>query len=188
MEFVLKFVIVAFLLAFCCLFLFSLVIFAVHHKTGGAMFVPTPKVMVAKIMGAVDFAAFRDIRELGAGDGRFFTALEKKYHRPVTGYEVNPIAYAVCLLKIGVFRLRSRVRYQSFWDVDLGEADCTFCYLFPDIMPRLGEKLRKELKPGALVISANFPFPGWRPEAVLKCENTIFNDPIYLYRVGSQAG
>lgn len=188
MELILGSAIVIFLLLFLALFLFSLVIFAVHHKTGGAMFVPTARVMVAHIMNSVDFSRFNDIRELGSGDGRFMTALEKRYKRPVTGYEVNPIAYALCRLKIGLFGLKSRVLYQSFWDVDLTEADCTFCYLFPDIMPRLGEKLGKELRPGTLVISANFPFPGWKPEAVIKCENTIFNDPIYLYRIGEQKG
>jgi hypothetical protein len=184
MELILEAAIVILLILFLGLFLFSLVIFAVHHKTGGAMFVPTPKVMVSHIMASVDFSAFRDIRELGSGDGRFMAALEKRYRRPVTGYEVNPIAIALCWLKIGLFGLKSRVLYKSFWDVNLGEADCTFCYLFPDIMPRLGEKLARELKPGSLVISANFPFPGWKPETVLKCENTIFNDPIYLYRIG----
>jgi hypothetical protein len=188
MEFVLQSALAIFLIIFLGLFFFSLVIFAVHHKTGGAMFVPTPKIMVKKIMDSVDFSSFGDIRELGSGDGRFMTALEKRFKKPVTGYEVNPIAYAVCRLKIGLFGLRSRVRYQSFWDVDLGDADCTFCYLFPDIMPRLGEKLARELKPGTLVISANFPFPGWKPEGVLTCENTIFNDPIYLYRIGPRSG
>jgi hypothetical protein len=188
MELVLTSALVVFLLLFCCLFLFSLVIFAVHHRTGGAMFVPTPKVMVAKIMDSVDFSQFADIRELGSGDGRFMTALEKRYGRPVTGYEVNPIAYAICRLKILLFRLRSRVFYRSFWDVDLGEVDCTFCYLFPDIMPRIGEKLGRELKEGSLAISANFPIPGWKPEAVLRCEGTIFNDPIYLYRIGPHKG
>lgn len=188
MELILESVLVIFLILFFALFLFSLVIFAVHHKTGGAMFVPTATVMVSHIMDSIDFSPFKDIRELGSGDGRFMTALEKRYKRPVTGYEVNPLAYAVCRLKIMIFGLKSRVFYRSFWDVDLGDADCTFCYLFPDIMPRLGEKLEKELKPGALVISANFPFPGWKPEAVLKCENTIFNDPIYLYRIGEKKG
>jgi hypothetical protein len=183
MAFILESAIIVFLVLFLALFIFSLVIFAVHHKTGGAMFVPTPKVMVGHLIDSVDFSAFKDIHELGSGDGRFMTALEKRYGRPVTGYEVNPIAWAVCRIKIMAFGLKSRVFYRSFWDVDLSEADCTFCYLFPDIMPRLGEKLSEELKPGALVISANFPFPGWKPESVLKCENTIFNDPIYLYRI-----
>lgn len=186
MEIILKSVIIVSLIIFLALFLFSIVIFAVHHKTGGAMFVPTPKVMVKMIMANIDFSRFQDIRELGSGDGRFMVALEKRYSRKVTGYEVNPIAYVVCRLKILFFGLDSSITYKSFWDTDLSAADCIFCYLFPDIMPRLGEKLSQELKEGAQVISANFVIPGWKPEAVLKSDHRIFNDPVYLYRIGSQ--
>jgi len=149
------------------------------------MFVPTPKVMVKMIIDSVDFSRFEDIRELGSGDGRFMAAVEKRYGRKVRGYEVNPIAYLVCRCRIALFRLGSTVAYRSFWEADLQGADCTFCYLFPDIMPRLGAKLGRELKEGALVISANFPVPGWRPAEVLRCSHAIFNDPVYLYRIGS---
>lgn len=188
MEIILSTIIIVSLITFLALFLFSIVIFAVHRKTGGAMFVPTPKVMVRMLADSVDFSRFEDIRELGSGDGRFMAAVEKRYGKKVRGYEVNPIAYLICRCRIVLFRLRSRVAYRSFWDVDLKGTDCTFCYLFPDIMPRLGEKLDHELEEGALVISANFPVPGWRPVEVLRCENTIFNDPVYLYRIGSHLG
>lgn len=152
------------------------------------MFVPTPKVMVEMIMDSIDFSRFEDIRELGSGDGRFMTAVEKRYSREVRGYEINPIAYGICRLKIALFRLGSAVAYQSFWNVDLTDADCIFCYLFPDIMPRLGAKLAHELKDGAFVISANFPVPGWRPIEVLRCSHKIYNDPVYLYRIGLHRG
>lgn len=188
MELFLKASIIIFLLIFFALFLFSLVIFAVHHRTGGAMFVPTPKVMVDMIMESIDFSLFDDIRELGSGDGRFMSAVERRYGRKVIGYEVNPIAYAVCRLKILLLRLSSTVMYRSFWDADLSTARCVFCYLFPDIMPRLGDKLGHELQSGALIISANFPVPGWKPERILRCEHRIFNDPVYLYRMGPHLG
>ncbi len=185
MEIALKFFLIAALLIFSALFLFSVVIFAVHHKTGGAMFVPTPKVMVSMIMDSIDFARFNDIRELGSGDGRFIYAVEKRYKRMVTGYEVNPIAFSLCWLKILFYGLDSRVIYKSFWDIDMKTADCVFCYLFPDIMPKLKERLSRDLVEGALVISANFPMPGWKPDRVLKCDHKIFNDPVYIYRIGS---
>ncbi|MRS04413.1 hypothetical protein EG832_14535 [bacterium] len=136
-------------------------------------------------MESIDFAGFNDIRELGSGDGRFMHAVEKGYKTMVTGYEVNPIAFFICRLKILLFGLDSRVIFKSFWDIDIKNADCVFCYLFPDIMPRLGERLSHDLAKGALVISANFPIPGWNPEKVLKCDHKIFNDHVYIYRIGS---
>jgi hypothetical protein len=137
------------------------------------------------IVDSIDFSRFNDIRALGSGDGRFMHAVEKKYKRTVTGYEVNPIAFFICRVRIILLGLDSRVVYKSFWDIDMKTADCVFCYLFPDVMPRLGERLSRDLAEGSLVISANFPIPGWRPERIMVCEHKIYNDPVYVYRVGS---
>ncbi|MBU1740279.1 MAG: SAM-dependent methyltransferase, partial [Proteobacteria bacterium] len=74
------------------------------------------------------------------------------------------------------------VRRASFWTLDLGPADVVTCYLFPDVMARLAEKLAAELRPGARVVSFNFPLPGWRPERVLAPDSSRHGDPIYIYR------
>ena len=188
MEILLKSIIFASLIIFAVLFVFSLVIFAVHHKTGGALFVPTPKVMIQEIVRSIDFSRFQDIRELGTGDGRFISAVEKSYKRAVLGYEINPIAFFITWLKIRLYGLNSRVKFTSFWEQDLRGAHCIFCYLFPDIMARLGEKLDCELEQGAYVISANFTIPGWREEKIVQVSRSIFNDPIYVYRIGNHKG
>lgn len=183
MEIILPVVIIVLLCLFTILFLFSLVIFGVHHKTGGALFVPTPKVLIRQIIGSIDFSRFRDIRELGTGDGRFIAAVEKVYGATVTGYEINPIAFIITALLLT--NKKSRVLLRDFWAEDLSSADCIYCYLFPDVMKRLGEKLVKELPEGAWVISANFPIPGWREDRVLHAQNTIFDDPVYVYIIGN---
>jgi len=188
MEILLKSVIFASLVIFAALFVFSLVIFAVHHKTGGALFVPTPKIMIREIIKAIDFGRFHDIRELGTGDGRFISAVEKAYKRTVLGYEINPIAFFITWLKIRFCGLNSRVKFTNFWEQDLSGAQCIFCYLFPDIMARLGDKLERELEPGAYVISANFTIPGWTEDAKVRVHHHIFDDPIYIYRIGNHRG
>ncbi|MEN6474749.1 MAG: class I SAM-dependent methyltransferase [Syntrophaceae bacterium] len=172
------------LIAFAVLFIFSMVIVAVHHRTGGAMFVPTPGVMIRRLTDAVDFARFKSIRELGTGDGRFLASIEKRYGVSATGYEINPIAYLMTRLRIKLLGLKSRVFFRDFWHEDFSAVDCIYCYLFVDIMPRLGEKLESELPEGAMVFSANFPIPGWREEEIIKATETIFNDPIFVYRIG----
>ena len=173
------------LIAFAVLFVFSLVIVAVHHRTGGAMFVPTPSVMIRRLTEAVDFSGFKNIRELGTGDGRFLASIERRYGVRVTGYEINPIAYLITRLRIKLYGLGSKVFFRDFWHEDFSDVDCIYCYLFVDIMPRLGEKLERELPEGAYVYSANFPIPGWREQEIIKATATIFNDPIYVYRIGA---
>ena len=65
--------------------------------------------------------------------------------------------------------------------MNLGNADIVFCYLFPDIMPRLGRKLKAELRPRSRVISCNFPIPEWIPEKVLTPRGKGRGDPIFIY-------
>jgi len=174
------------LLTFSALFVFSIVIFALHSRTGGAFFVPTPMPMVESLLKNMDFSRFRDIRELGCGDGRLISAVERASGRAVIGYEINPIAFAMTWLRIRILCLKSEVRCADFWNVDLSNADCIYCYLFPDVMTRLAEKLEQELHEGACVISANFPVPGWREDAIIRARDTIFDDPIFVYYKGSR--
>jgi hypothetical protein len=50
-------------------------------------------------------------------------------------------------------------------------------------MDRLARKLEKELRPGTIVISCNFPVPGWRHRELLYPESSLHADPIYLYQI-----
>jgi hypothetical protein len=98
------------------------------------------------------------------------------------GFEINPIAFTKAkLLSLG--RKDLEVRCRNFWKADLGGADIVSCYLFPDVMRRLGTKLGNELSAGARVISFNFPIPGWKHQAVLRAVSKLNNDPIYIYRI-----
>ena len=56
------------------------------------------------------------------------------------------------------------VRFTNFWNVDVGDADVVFCYLFPDVMGRLAHKLEKELRPEPSSFPAIFPFQDGGPE------------------------
>jgi hypothetical protein len=71
---------------------------------------------------------------------------------------------------------------KNFWYADLSGADVVFCYLFPDVMGRLARKARKEVKPGAVLVSCNFPVKGLDPERVLRPEGALHHDPIFIYR------
>ena len=75
------------------------------------------------------------------------------------------------------------IRFRNFWLADLAQADVVVCYLFPDVMGRLGTKLAAELAEGARVVSFNFPIPGWTARSTLRAPSRLHNDPIYIYRI-----
>ncbi|MGZ6222119.1 MAG: class I SAM-dependent methyltransferase [Syntrophales bacterium] len=169
------------ILAVCkLLFAFSLV--SVFPITQGAMFHPSAHVRVRTFLDHVPMKAGDLLVDIGCGDGRVLQEARKRYGVRALGFEVNPLAYALARLRtVGMEGIE--VRFKNFWNVNVGDADVVFCYLFPDVMGRVARKLEKELRPGTLVISCNFPFPGWRHRELLYPESSLHADPIYLYQI-----
>ena len=157
-------------------------IVAVHPVTQGAMYTSTARVKIRKALDAVDMKPGVLFIDVGCGDGRVLREAAQRYGVLGLGYEINPIAYLKArLLTVG--RRGIEIRYRNFWKADLGGADVVSCYLFPDVMRRLGEKLSRELSAGARVISFNFPIPGWKPQSTIRASSKLHNDPIYIYRI-----
>jgi len=160
--------------------LHALAIVVVHPVTQGAMFTSTARVKIRKALDAVPMKPGELLVDIGCGDGRVLRLARKRYGVRCLGFEINPIAFTKAkLLTMG--RKGIEVHCRNFWKADLGKADIVSCYLFPDVMRRLGEKLEKELAAGARVISFNFPIPGWKHQAVLRAASKLNNDPIYIY-------
>jgi len=162
--------------------LHALAIVVVHPITQGAMYTSTARVKIRTALDAVSMKPGELLVDIGCGDGRVLRAARKRYGVKGLGFEINPIAYMKArLLTMG--RKGLEVRCRNFWKADLGGADVVSCYLFPDVMRKLGMKLGNELAAGARVISFNFPIPGWRHQAVLRAASKLNNDPIYIYRI-----
>ncbi|MBW1780041.1 MAG: class I SAM-dependent methyltransferase [Deltaproteobacteria bacterium] len=149
--------------------------------TRGALFVATAVPRIQAFLDALPMDPDDRLVDLGCGDGRVLRAAAKKYHVQAVGFEVNPVAYLVAKT-LSAASEGVRIRYGNFWAVDLSEADVVFCYLFPDLMERLSIKLVRELRPGARVVSCNFPLSGWKPTTIVRPLPRRHGDPIYLYR------
>lgn len=162
--------------------LHAFAIIVAYPVTQGAMYTSTARVKIHKALDAVVMKPGKLFVDIGCGDGRVLREARKHYGVICHGFEVNPIAFLKALIfTIGDKNIK--VFYRNFWRVDLRRADVVACYLFPDVMWRLGMKLAWELVPGARVISFNFPIPGWKPQSVLRVESKLHNDPIYIYHI-----
>ncbi|HPG72005.1 MAG TPA: class I SAM-dependent methyltransferase [Syntrophales bacterium] len=162
--------------------LYALAIVAVHPVTQGAMYTSTGRVKIRTALDALPMLPGELLVDIGCGDGRILRAARQRYGVRCLGFEVNPIAFAkAALLTAG--RDGIDIRFRNFWLADLAQADVVVCYLFPDVMGRLGTKLAAELAEGARVVSFNFPIPGWKPRSTLRAPSRLHNDPIYIYRI-----
>lgn len=153
----------------------------VIQSTRGALYVSTTRKRIVSCLDAVSANKGDMWVDLGCGDGRVLRQARKRYEVKAVGYEVNPLAYLkariLCLFHPGI-----QIRLKNFFKSDLTNADIVSCYLFPDVMHDLAQKLTSELKPGATIISFNFNLPGLVPEQVLRPPGSLHSDPIYIYR------
>ena len=150
--------------------------------TQGALYVSTSRTKIAAFINAVPMKADQTLVDLGCGDGRVLREAQKRYGVRTIGYEINPLAYLKARLSsFGPNKIK--IRRKNFWEADLTGADVVFCYLYPDVMKKLAAKLKSGLKPGAIVVSCNFPLPEYIPSKILRPESSLHNDPIYVYHL-----
>lgn len=150
--------------------------------TQGALYVSTSRVRISAVLDAVPMRREHLLIDLGCGDGRVLRKARERYGVRTLGYEINLLAY----LKARLLCAGSRginIKWQNFWTAYLSEADVIFCYLYPDVMQRLSKKLGEELKTGAVIVSANFSIPGFKPIKLLQPGNSLHNSPLYIYRI-----
>ena len=153
--------------------------------TQGALYVSTSRKKITAFIDAVPMKTDQKLVDLGCGDGRVLREARRRYGVRTIGYEINPLAY----LKARFFSFGSsniKIKYQDFWKADLSGADVVFCYLYPDVMKKLAAKLKSGLKPGAIVVSSNFPLPEFLPGKILRLPGSMHNDPLYVYQIGPE--
>lgn len=136
----------------------------------GAPFVPTKNAPADAMIRLADIHRGDIVYDLGSGNGKLLLLAAKKGAKAV-GFEINPILVLFSILH------GTKTRWKNFWNADIHDADIIFVYLLPWKMKRLADKIKKELKPGAIVVSNSFIFPGWK---ILRQDTAAH---VYVFRV-----
>ncbi len=148
------------------------------------------KFVIKKI---IDDPYFKDIfvqgkvlYDLGCGRGMALFALTKKFPVKSTGFEINPavLLYAKVkrLISGSKVRKNSKIKFGNFFKTDLSKADIIYLYLFPEIVEKLEEKIKKECKTGTYIICNTFCFQNMEPIwTYFIAKGSLKN--IYVYRI-----
>jgi hypothetical protein len=141
----------------------------------------TEKETIRKLSQNIDFSKAKNFYDLGSGNGKVISAISGKFpNLECVGIECNIAAFLLAKV-LNIFSSRSvRYRMENFMNIDLGEADVIYAYLFPGAMEKLEEKFSKELKRGTLVVSSTFPIKDKIPKLVVKNENGKLGT-LYIY-------
>jgi SAM-dependent methyltransferase len=139
---------------------FALVFLVFFPLGRGAVYVPSSPekaLLLAELSGA---AGGQRAADLGSGDGRVVIALARR-GAEAHGFEVNPILVLLARRNIRRAALQERafIHWKSFWRADLSGFDVITLFQGSFVMRRLEAKVRRELAPGARVVSDYWGFP-----------------------------
>lgn len=121
--------------------------------------------------------------DLGAGIGSVAAPLAQQPAVKVDAWERAPLPWLITAWRCRKLP-NAAVKRASFWDCNLARYDVVFAFLSPAVMAELGEKVRREMRPGSLFISSSFPIPAWQPESVVRIEDRR-GTKLYCYRICS---
>ena len=129
-------------------------------------YVPTPQVVVDRMLDLAQLKAGEMVIDLGSGDGRIMIEAAKKYGARGFGVEIDPQLVKLSnewAVKAGV---ADRVKFlqQDLFKTDFHEANVLTLYLLPDVNLALRPKILAELKPGSRVVSHDYGMGDWRPD------------------------
>jgi hypothetical protein len=133
-----------------------------------APFVPTPMVVVDKMLelGGIDKDDI--LYDLGCGDGRIVITAAKKFGTRGVGIDIDPQRIEESLRAAKEAGVESLVefRLQDVMKADIREATAVSLYLLPESNSLLRPLLEAQIKPGTPVISHNYSIPGWEEKEV----------------------
>jgi SAM-dependent methyltransferase len=150
-----------------------------------APFVPTPELVVERMLEAGDLKPGETLIDLGCGDGRILFTAAQKFGARAVGVELSAKLVRGITERVQTLGLQNQIRVfeGNLLDVDLRSADVVTLYLMRLTNEKLKPNLKKQLKPGARVVSHDYEIIGWRPERVERVVVHQRGHAIYVYRM-----
>lgn len=152
-------------------------------QSRGVPYVPLNKKQLFNIDKYIKLTSGDKLVDLGCGDGRVLRMFERQGVKRLVGYEIN---FPVCCwawAKGLFFQSKAKVYYKNFNNVDLSQYNKAFCYLLPEYLKRIKDKLKKEMR-GATVISYAFEIEGWQPDDIIYTDkNNKQIGRIFIYKI-----
>lgn len=143
-----------------------------------APFVPTKMNYIRKILKLAGVKKGKKFYELGSGDGRVVIEAAK-LGSGARGVEQSWLR--IWYSRYKAWKVASRLSsgntkfyHGNIFSKNYKNADIVYIYLLQKAVNKLEEKLKKELKKGAVVITQIYHFPNWKPYKKL--------DNFWLYR------
>jgi protein-L-isoaspartate O-methyltransferase len=145
-------------------FIFLVIAFVVPFFTSGLGYAPTKASILKDMIDLAEVKPGEKAVDIGSGDGRIVIALAKA-GAEAHGYELNPVLVWISRWRIWRSGLTGKafIHQKNFWHAQYGEYSLVMMFAVKYLMKSLETKLKKDLLPGARVVTNHFGFPTWPP-------------------------
>jgi cyclopropane fatty-acyl-phospholipid synthase-like methyltransferase len=158
-------------------------------------FVPSPMIVVDRMLELAEVKKDDIIYDLGSGDGRILIQAAKKYGVRGVGIDMNPKLVEDATRKAAEEKVSHLVQFRAAdgLTVDISDATVVTLYMFKWFNNQMRPKLQR-LKPGARVVAHDFGIDEWEPNKVENVDPK--SDPsgelthartLYLWSIGTPA-
>jgi len=154
----------------CMLICWSLFACATAHAQAQALdvpYVPTPPEVVEAMLRMANVGADDYVVDLGCGDGRLVITAAKRYGAHGFGVDLDPRLVNEAQREAARQGVQDRVAFyeRNLYVTDFSPASVLMLYLFQKVNLDLRPRLFREVRPGTRVVSHDFDFGAWEPDA-----------------------
>ena len=134
------------------------------------VWVPTPPVLVEKMLDMARVTPRDYVMDLGSGDGRNVIAAAKRGAHAL-GVEYNPDMVELSRREAAKHGVADKARFVQgdMYEADISQATVMALFLLPENLEKLTPKFL-DLKPGARMVLNGFAVPGWEADVTERAE------------------
>jgi cyclopropane fatty-acyl-phospholipid synthase-like methyltransferase len=156
-------------------------------KDFNLIYVPTPEVVVDKMLDMAKVGKKDVVYDLGCGDGRVVAIAAKKFGARGVGIDLNPVRVKESLETIKKYQVEKLVEIRegnALKVKDLNKATVVALYMLPEFMTKLEPVAKKTLKPGTRIVSHDYKWDSdWQPEQTVEFKSPDRTHILYLWTV-----
>ncbi len=138
-------------------------------------FAVTPQPLADAMLRLAGVTKTDVVYDLGSGDGRIVVLAAQKYGAHAVGVEIDHqlIEISRTVAREGEVADLATFIEGDLFTTDLSKATVVTLWLSTSVNLRLEAKLKRELKPGARVVSRQFPIGAWAPDQTIHIGDEI---------------
>ena len=129
-------------------------------------YVPTPQIVVDRMLAMANVRNGDYLIDLGSGDGRIVVTAARRFGTRGFGVDLNPVRISEAEENARKEGVADKVSFmqKDLFQTDLSDATVITMYLLPRVNLDLRPRLLK-LKPGTRLVSHDFDMAEWKPDA-----------------------